>query len=77
MLRTFCTKYDIIKETNSGTVIDKQTERNIKNALLDFLYMVDTQAGLYKEMCVNARKTAEDYDFSRLTAKLIVIIEGT
>ena len=31
---------------------------------------------VYQEMCQNARKTAEEYDFKNLTKKLLAVIEG-
>ena len=75
VLRTMKTNYDFITESNSGKSIEEQTIDNIKNAVLDFYKMAYEQKELYNEMCINARKTAEEYDFKLLTKKLIEIIE--
>jgi glycosyltransferase involved in cell wall biosynthesis len=71
---TISSGYDVILESNSGKCLEEQTIDNIKNAVLDFYNVFTEQRELYDEMCRNARKTAEEYDFKVLTEKLIEVI---
>jgi glycosyltransferase involved in cell wall biosynthesis len=75
ILSTIKSNYDIVVENNIGSTVEIQTIDNIKNAILDFYSMIIKHKELYDEMRLNARKTAEEYDFKVLTKKLINIIE--
>ncbi|MCL2637210.1 MAG: glycosyltransferase family 4 protein [Oscillospiraceae bacterium] len=75
ILRTIKTGYDIILESNSGKCLEEQTVENIKGMVLDFYNIFTEQRNIYDEMCHNARRTADKYDFKVLTDKLIEVIE--
>ena len=75
VLRTMDSKHDIVAGTNSGISVKNQTVVNIKSAILDLYAIATEQREEYDKKCKNARKTAEEYDFKVLTAKLIGIIE--
>lgn len=67
------TAYDVIEKYDCG--ICKQLE-NGEDYAREILNIKNLSAEEYQQYCDNARKAAEDYDFKRLTEKLIKVIEG-
>lgn len=72
ILQTYTTKYSICEKYKCGVMIKKQTPSNIVNAIE---IMCQNKVKL-EEMGKNALKGSDDYDFKKLTQKLIEIIEG-
>lgn len=65
-------KYDLIKEYNCGISITDNNIVSLKEGILKFKNMDEEE---YKKYYENSRKAVEDYDFEKLTNKLIKIIE--
>ena len=53
--------------------MDESTPENIAAAINQFQRMPSEK---YKQYCRRARETAEKYDFSELTKKLLTVIRG-
>lgn len=65
--------YDLILKYNAGVVIDNVDANRFAQSILYVKHMSETE---YSTLCENALKAAEEYDFTKLTTKLINIIEG-
>ena len=65
--------YDLIKKYNCGIVIDNGTVQNLADAIVKVVRLDEKS---YGEMCRNAKRAAGDYDFKKLTDKLIKVIES-
>jgi glycosyltransferase involved in cell wall biosynthesis len=64
--------YDLVKRYSAGIVCDNATPKDMANSIIYFKNVDKNQYNIY---CENARKAAIDFDFSKLTIKLIKIIE--
>lgn len=60
--------YDLIKRYNCGIVVDQATSEQLARTIIQFSNMPEKEYGQY---CKNAITAAQDYDFKRLTDKLI------
>ena len=65
--------YDLIKKYNAGMVIDNADSKSLAEGIL---FMKNLNKAKYAEICSNALEAAKDYDFKKLTDRLISIIEG-
>ncbi len=64
--------YDLVEEKKAGISVDNKVEV-ISGAIERFMRMSESE---YQEYCINARKTAEEYDYKNLVDVLIDKIEG-
>ena len=67
------TSYDIVERYHCGSC--NQLEDGASYAA-EILRIKSLPEDAYGELCANARRAAEDYDFRKLTQKLIDVIEG-
>lgn len=65
--------YSILAKYNCGLSLEKDAPEELADAILQVHNMSKEQ---YKEMSVNARNAAKDFDFKVLTEKLIDVIEN-
>lgn len=65
--------YSIVEKYHSGCLTEGFTPKDIANGIETMTNMSDEEK---ERIAVNARKTAEDYDFKNLTGKLVDIIES-
>jgi len=72
IVQTYKTNYSICEINNCGINASEQTENEITNAIIKAYKNDDIRS----EMGKNARKTAYEYDFNKLTEKLISVIEN-
>lgn len=72
ILQTYTTQYSVCEKYKCGVMVKKQTSSNIANTIES---MCQNKTEL-KEMGQNALKGSDDYDFKKLTEKLIEVIEG-
>lgn len=63
--------YDLIKRYNSGIVVDHGDAEQLATTIIQFSNMSPNE---YEQYCQNAVKAAADYDYHRLTEKLIELI---
>lgn len=63
--------YDLIKKYNCGMVVDQADSEQLAKTIIQFSNMPENE---YKQYCNNAIKAANDYDYQRLTDKLIELI---
>ena len=63
--------YDLIKKYNCGIVVDQATTEPLAETIIKFSTMPKNE---YENYCKNALKAAKDYDYQRLTEKLIELI---
>ncbi len=63
--------YDLIKRYNCGMVIDHADPQQLAKTIIEFSNMPKNQ---YEQYCKNAITAANDYDYQRLTEKLIELI---
>lgn len=64
--------YDLVESKQAGLSVENNPE-TVADAIMQFSHMDKTE---YDEYCVNARKTAEEYDYKNLVEVLIRKIEG-
>lgn len=72
VLSTITMGYDIIEKYAAGISLNDQSAKNIGDTIIKIAGLTEKE---YSNLCNNARKAAEDYDFRILTDKLINIIE--
>lgn len=65
--------YNLIDEYQCGITGDFSTGEQYAEAIKEIYHLPAVE---YKRLCANARRAAEDYDFKRLTDKLIAVIES-
>ncbi|WP_373484804.1 glycosyltransferase family 4 protein [Acetobacterium malicum] len=63
--------YDLIKRYNCGMVVDHADPEQLAKTIIEFSNMSKNQ---YEQYCKNAITAANDYDYQRLTEKLIELI---
>lgn len=63
--------YDLIKRYNCGMVVDHADPEQLAKTIIEFSNMPQNQ---YEQYCKNAITAANDYDYQRLTEKLIELI---
>jgi len=63
--------YDLIKRYNCGMVVDHADPEQLAKTIIEFSNMPKNQ---YEQYCKNAIAAANDYDYQRLTEKLIELI---
>ncbi|MEN1762026.1 glycosyltransferase family 4 protein [Anoxynatronum sibiricum] len=63
--------YDLIKRYDCGVVVDSASPKEIAEEIIK---IKNFSLGEYNTMCINSFIAAQDYDFSKLTAKLLEII---
>ncbi len=63
--------YSIIEKYQCGIELKQDTPEALAEAILQLQQMPAT---VYKDLCANARKGAEDFDFAVLTDKLISVL---
>lgn len=63
--------YDLIKRYNCGMVVDHADPEQLAKIIIEFSNMPKNQ---YEQYCKNAVTAANDYDYQRLTEKLIELI---
>lgn len=64
--------YDLIEKYNCGFYVDYSDVDGVSEQLKKFVELPKEE---YEVYCTNARKAAEDYDFKKLTDKLLAILE--
>lgn len=64
--------YDLIKKYNCGITTDNQNSDTMMQAIQDIFCLSEEK---YKELCINAKNGATDYDFEKLTNKLEDVIK--
>jgi glycosyltransferase involved in cell wall biosynthesis len=72
ILRTSNINYDFLLFNGAALAVEQQNVDNIYEAILDFYNMPKDR---YNEMCKNSLNLAKEYDFKKLTDKLIKVIE--
>ena len=72
IISTMDNKYDLIKKYKCGISLKKTDISSYYKALMVFYNMDKKQ---YKEYCDNCKKLVLDYDYVKLTEKLVKIIE--
>jgi glycosyltransferase involved in cell wall biosynthesis len=72
-LWTFKSNYSLIEKYQSGIEIEYRNPQDLAKSILKFKNLSKSK---YVEYCNNARKAAVDYDYKKLTKKLINIIES-
>lgn len=72
ILMDFPCSYNPMATCHAGLVVEDPTPQRVAAAVEQFASLPEAE---YAEFCVNARRAAEDYDFKRLTEKLIRVIE--
>jgi glycosyltransferase involved in cell wall biosynthesis len=72
LLFTIKSGYSIIDKYGAGIELVDSSAENIADCILYFKNLLQYE---YDKYCINARRAAGDYDFARLTDKLIQIIE--
>ncbi|WP_342610537.1 glycosyltransferase family 4 protein [Staphylococcus hsinchuensis] len=72
ILQTYQTGYSVIDRFNAGVCLDKQTPDMIANAIIE---MSNNERKSF-EQGENARSAAHEFDFEKLTSKLIKVIEN-
>lgn len=65
--------YSIIDKYECGVCLEEFTAETMAKEIIRFASMPKEE---YQRYCDNAKRTAEDYDFRKLTDKLINILEG-
>jgi glycosyltransferase involved in cell wall biosynthesis len=65
--------YCPIKKYNLGIAKEFEDSKSYAEAIASF-YLMDKLE--YEKMCVNARRAAEDYDYSNLTKKFVKLINN-
>lgn len=73
VIQTYKTGYNIIERYNCGYVVQDQTPGNIAGVIME---AADNEE-LTETMGENAREAAHEFDFEKLTDKLIDVIENT
>ncbi|OQB25779.1 MAG: putative glycosyl transferase [Firmicutes bacterium ADurb.Bin182] len=73
ILMTYSVGYSVCKRNKCGIELSEQSPEAIADALESFCNMSKEE---YGEYCANAVKTAEDYDYKKLTDKLIQVINS-
>lgn len=73
ILSNLVVKYDLLERYNCGVVLKDITPKEISKAILDFY---NSPKQRLDNMSNNALEAAKDYDFKKLTEKLVCIIEG-
>ncbi|WP_428909849.1 glycosyltransferase family 4 protein [Niallia sp. Krafla_26] len=63
--------YDQIQKYQCGMVVDNANVKQLSEAIIQFSQMSKAEYTLY---CQNARIAAQDYDFTRLTEKLVDVL---
>lgn len=63
--------YDLIKKYHCGVVVDQADPKQLAKTIIRFSNMPGSE---YQQYCENALKAAKDYDYQRLTEKLIELI---
>ena len=64
--------YDLVEEKQAGISVENDPEK-VADAIARFSHMTPEE---YEFYCANARKTAEEYDYSKLVEVMIDMIEG-
>lgn len=65
--------YDLIKKYDCGITADVSDANEYVN---NIVRISDATEDEYQRMCDNSRKAAQEYDFKKLTDRLLTIIEG-
>ena len=65
--------YDIIEKYNCGISLNENSPEELSKKIMD-IKLMDKEK--YIKYCTNAKKGAMEFDFKKLTNKLINIIEG-
>ena len=71
VLCDFPANYNPVIMGKAGIAVESAIPEDIAGQIEEFVKM---DAGKYEEYCLSARKTAEEYDFKKLTEKLIDVI---
>lgn len=71
IISTMYNKYDLIRRFKCGITLKKVDVDNYFDAILKFYKMNKKE---YKEYCDNCKKLSQEYDYEKLTDKLIEII---
>ena len=66
--------YDLILRYKCGIVEENESPEQYARNILYFYEQKESNK--YEDMCKNARKLAEDYEFEKLTDKLIEVIKS-
>lgn len=72
IVQTYSTGYNICNKFNCGTSIPEQSAEEIAKAILN----LSNDENSRRIMGINAREAAYEYDFTRLTERLIGVIES-
>jgi glycosyltransferase involved in cell wall biosynthesis len=72
ILFTFELGYSIIEKYEAGIELSDSSPTKIADTIL---YFKDLSEDEYDNYCINAKNAAQDYDFAKLTEKLIQVIE--
>ncbi len=66
--------YDIIEKYNCGISLEENSPKELSKKIINIKLISKEK---YTQYCINAKKGAMDFDFEKLTNKLIKVIEGT
>ena len=72
ILCDFDVSYNPIADCNAGICLSTQTPKSIADAILYFVHLSKNE---YKQYCKNALNASQEYNFDKLTEKLIEIME--
>lgn len=72
VLMTVDMNYNIVTQNDCGITLDDPTPENISSAIIKFSHLNENEQ---KEMGERAKKVASEYDFQKLTEKLLKIID--
>lgn len=73
ILQTFKTNYSIVEKNSAGIELSETNSENIAEKV-DFFSKLDKSQ--YQKFCENSLRISKNYDFEKLTDKLIEIIEN-
>lgn len=71
VIATIKTGYSIIEKYNCGMEMEEETPEELAKDIMEIKRMSRDR---YEELCANARKAAYDFDYSKLSAKLLEVI---
>ena len=74
VLSDLTVNYDLIERYGAGVTLPTQDTEEMCRQVLRFAHMPQEE---YQQICKNARRAAQDYDYRALTQRLLQILEDT
>ena len=74
VLSDLTVNYDLIERYGAGVTLPTQDTEEMCRQVLRFAHMPQEE---YRQICQNARRAAQDYDYRALTQRLLQILEDT